>query len=353
MGIALNFQLEQRLPNDSYDGAVRLASLLSTFYASGNGAEDMQNVIAKLRSTVYQRGTARELLLVDLIGAVVHTRLSNSTWSTLPKYSALQEQVWAPILRKESFIRQPWPAQQQPGERGLYRGTSAVVQLPTSAGKTRALDLIIRGAFYSGRTSLASVVAPFRALCEEIRQSLTRAFSGESINVDELSDVQQADFELKSFLSRRQVLVMTPEKCLYLLRHSPEIAERLGMLIYDEGRGFINGRRGVTYELLLTSLKGAVPSSTQTILVSAVLNNAQAIADWLLGAGATVVSGTNLLPTTRALAFVSWLDLLGRLEFTEPSNPDSGEFFLPRIIEQGTLERFPRERTDPGLSREG
>ena len=44
--------------------------------------------------------------------------------------------------------------------------------MPTSAGKTRSVDLILRGAFYSNRTSLAMVVAPFRALCEEIRQSL-------------------------------------------------------------------------------------------------------------------------------------------------------------------------------------
>jgi Superfamily II helicase len=90
------------------------------------------------------------------------------------------------------------------------------------------------------------VVAPFRALCEEIRQSLFAAFSGEGINVDELSDVQQDDFNLEAFLSRRQVLVMTPEKCLYPLRHSPEVTDTLGLLIFDEGHQFDSGSRGVT-----------------------------------------------------------------------------------------------------------
>ncbi|HEY4780249.1 MAG TPA: DEAD/DEAH box helicase [Chthoniobacterales bacterium] len=118
--------------------------------------------------------------------------------------------------------------------------------MPTSAGKTRSVDLILRGAFYSNRTSLAMVVTPFRALCEEIRQSLFAAFSGEGINVDELSDVQQDDFDLEAFLSRRQVLVMTPEKCLYLLRHSPEVTDTLGLLIFDEGHQFDSGSRGVT-----------------------------------------------------------------------------------------------------------
>ncbi len=186
-------------------------------------------------------------------------------------------------------------------------------------------------------------MAPFRALCEEIRQSLLRAFSGEDISVDELTDVQQADFAIDDFLSGRQVLVMTPEKCLYLLRHNPEITGTLGLIIYNEGHQFDSGRRGVTYELLLASLKSAISQGTQTILVSAVLNNAQAIADWLLGTGAAVVSGTNLLPMSRTLAFVSWLDRLGRLEFADPANPDIGEFFLPRIIESQTLENFPRE----------
>src|ERR1700731_3664024 len=104
--------------------------------------------------------------------------------------------------------------------------------MPTSAGKTRSVDLILRGAFYSNRTSLAMVVAPFRALCEEIRQSLFAAFSGEGINVDELSDVQQDDFDLEAFL--------------YLLRHSPEVTDTLGLLIFDEGHQFDSGSRGVT-----------------------------------------------------------------------------------------------------------
>jgi POLQ-like helicase len=341
-----NFQSQPNLEPTRYRGALQVASLLSEFYLTGAGEEDVLAAARDLRQDVYPAGTPRELLLADLIAAVVLTRHANSTWYTLPRYSELQRDIWTPILQKESFIRELWPAQHLLGDRGLYRGTSAVVQMPTSAGKTRAVDLIIRGAFYSGRTSLAIIVAPFRALCEEIRQALLRTFNNEAISVDELTDVQQADFDLEIFLSRHQVLVMTPEKCLYLLRHSPEITETLGLIVYDEGHQFDSGRRGVTYELLLTSLKASVTADTQTVLVSAVLNNAQAIADWLLGAGAPVVSGTNLLPMSRALAFASWLDPLGRLEFADPTDPEISEFFLPRIIEQQTLQRLGRERID-------
>jgi hypothetical protein len=40
--------------------------------------------------------------------------------------------------------------------------------------------------------------------------------------------------------------VMTPEKCLYPLRHSPEVTDTLGLLIFDEGHQFDSGSRGVT-----------------------------------------------------------------------------------------------------------
>lgn len=328
-----------------YDEAREVASLMSSFSSSGANSGDLLAAIANLRRVVYDNGFAKELLFSDLIGAVAHKRHSNSTWSTLPRYSQLDTSIWAPALQQESYIHELWPAQRLLGEQGVYFGKSAVVQMPTSAGKTRAVDLIIRSAFYSGRTSLAIIVAPFRALCEEIRQSLSRAFSTDNISVEQLSDVQQPDFDLGMLLSGRKVLVMTPEKCLYLLRHNPELTEELGLVVYDEGHQFDTGRRGVTYELLLTSLKGAVSKDTQTVLISAVLNNAQVIADWLLGSGGLVVSGTDLLPTTRSLAFASWLDQLGRLEFAEATNPDNAEFFVPRVIQQETLGSFPREKT--------
>jgi hypothetical protein len=337
-----DFATLTRLPEDGFVEEIQVATDLARFSMSGERAGNLIESARRLRQTVYHEGTARQLLLSDLVGAVVRVRTSNSTWATLPSYSGVEARTWVPILQKSNFIRELWPAQRLLGDRGLYRGGSAVIQLPASAGKTRSVDLIIRGAVDSGRTSLAIVVAPFRALSEEIRQSLLKAFEGETVNVNELTDVQQNDFEIDTFLSRQQVLVMTPEKCLYVLRQNPELADTLGLLIYVQGHQFDSGRRGVTYELLLTSLRAAVRPGTQTVLVSAVLNNAQAIADWLLGANGAVVSRARLLPTSRALAFVSWRER--RLEFTDPSDPEIGEFFVPRIIEQEHQALFGRER---------
>jgi cytochrome c biogenesis factor len=56
------------------------------------------------------------------------------------------------------------------GKEGIFSGQSAVIQMPTSAGKTKSTEIIIRSAFMSQRTKIAVVVAPFKALCHEIER---------------------------------------------------------------------------------------------------------------------------------------------------------------------------------------
>jgi len=317
---------------------------LSDFFENGEGEEYLRETILGLRRSAYDNGSARELLFADVICAIIERRLQNSTWRCLPSYSHLSIDQWQNVLRRESFIRELWPAQHLLGQNGIFRGRSAVVQMPTSAGKTKATEIIIRSAFLANRTSLAVVVAPFRALCHEIRNSLLEAFDDEYATVDELSDVLQPDFQIGEFLDTRQVLVVTPEKLLYVLRSAPELAENIGLLVYDEGHQFDSGTRGITYELLLTSLKSMVPEGVQTVLISAVISNASAIGQWLNGEDSEVVQGSSLSPTYRTVAFASWLDQRGRLEFVTQEAPEDNQFFVPRIIEQQELRLRGKER---------
>jgi len=204
---------------------------LTRFFKNGSGKDNLFGNAKHLRQTAYDNGTPRQLLFADVICAVVKKRFENSTWYCLPRYSGLSTDQWLYALQKKHFIRELWPAQHLLGKQGVFRGKSAVVQMPTSAGKTKATEIIIRSAFLANRTSLAIIVAPFRALCHEIRNSFVEAFHNESVNVDELSDVLQEDFEIAALLGRKQVLVVTPEKLIYVLRHTPELAEHIGLLI--------------------------------------------------------------------------------------------------------------------------
>src|SRR5207253_7449587 len=115
-------------------------------------------------------------------------------------------------------------------------------------------------------------------------------------------------------------------------RRAPQLAKQIGLIIYDEGHQFDGLTRGPTYELLLTSLRMTLPVATQVILISAVIGNARAVAEWLIGDREAVIDGEGLLPTTKSIAFSSWAVQRGQLWYVDPLDPDETEYFVPRLI---------------------
>lgn len=324
----------------------RLLDALGRFFRFEGEAAEVEARCNELRANFYAFGSPRELLYADLAGAICAHKLRNAARTILPTASGLTAELWRPALAKAHFPIEFWPAQQRIAEADLLAGRSAVIQMPTSAGKTRATELIIRAAFLSRRASLAVIVAPYRSLCHDIRSDLSNAFAGEAIRLDEASDAYQLDVVLETLLTQESVLIVTPEKLLYMLRRAPDLAERIGLVIYDEGHQFDGMARGPTYELLLTSLRMALARDTQIVLISAVIGNAADVAAWLIGDADAVVGGNGLLPTTKSIAFASWQDQRGRLEYVSPLDPDEREFFVPRLIADTPLPLRGRERNE-------
>ncbi|ABX49158.1 DEAD/DEAH box helicase domain protein [Shewanella baltica OS195] len=303
----------------------------------------------------FENGSDRELLLSQILAAVIKKRLNSSTKMLLPRYSGLDWSHWSSVSLKPTFIKEFWPAQKLLGDAGVFSGKSAVVQLPTSAGKTKSAELIIRSSFLSGRASVAVIVAPYRSLCREISTSLSAAFTNEDILVNQLNDVPQIDnFDVELLLQLfgqtdtnttdfPTIIVATPEKLVYLLRHKPELSEVISLVIYDEGHQFDTGSRGVTYELLLTSLKLDLRVGTQHVLISAVLSNAESIGDWLYAGNGTIVNGAEFLSTERSIAFASWIGGRGQFHYVEPFDINKEEFFVPRVMESFDIPKKGRD----------
>jgi len=340
------------IDDDEFSELLRpLIESIANHFLSGTSTDQLFDFTSSLKHSVYQIGDSRDLLLTDIICAVVHKRVSSSSWVNLPQMSGLTTQDWLQSIRKNNFPKELWPSQLLLGNAGVFSGESCLVQMPTSAGKTRSVEMIIRSAFLSARTNVAIIVAPFRALCHEINQSLREAFAGENINVTELSDALQPDYldELEELLGitllhTPTIVVLTPEKFLYILRQTSDVIDNLGLVIYDEGHQFDSGYRGVTYELLLSEIKQLLPETAQTVLISAVINNANEIASWLLGDEPNVITGQDLLPTARSVAFASWLEDRGQMMFYEGNIEQRPDYFVPRIIEQQELELLGKER---------
>ncbi|MGY4408538.1 helicase [Bradyrhizobium sp. LB7.1] len=319
---------------------------VAAYMAGGGSAEDAINEMIGIREEAYHTGDGRELLYADIATALVRKKIANAARTILPDASGLTLQTWLPALRRPAFPRELWPSQQRICVAGVLQGTSAVIQMPTSAGKTRTTELILRSGFLSDRASLAVIVCPFRSLCHDIRGDMARAFAGENVVLNEATDSFQQDLDVEDLWQTRTILIVTPEKLLYLLRRTPDLAQHVGLVIYDEGHQFDSGARGVMYELLLTSLKLSLTEGTQIVLISAVIANARNIAGWLIDDEEAIVDGAGLMPTARRVAFASWQTQLGRLEYVSPLDPDDTEFFVPRVIDRVQLRRLGRELKD-------
>ncbi|MER9570266.1 DEAD/DEAH box helicase [Mesorhizobium opportunistum] len=343
--------------------ANRMLAALRAFYALQGGAEEIRLLCEELKAHAYLAGSARELLYADVVIALVSRKLDGAARTLLPPSSGLDLADWAPALRKGSFPTELWPAQRLLCEQGILSGRSAVIQMPTSAGKTRATEFLIRAHFLAQRSSLVVIVGPFRSLCHDIRSDLVRSFAGEDVLINEISDSYLFDIDLAGARRQNSVFVVTPEKLLYMLRRKPEFAEEVGLVVYDEGHQFDGLTRGPTYELLLASMRISLPTNAQVVLISAVIGNAAEIAGWLVGDETAVVSGSGLLPTARNIAFASWQFERAWLRYVSPADPNADEFFVPRIVESKVLakkgrelkvKRFPergttRSNTDIGL----
>jgi POLQ-like helicase len=328
-----------------------LASLISTYFSSGQGEQEIASQTDAIRRIAYRAASSWDLLQIDIAAALIHLRLRTSSWRNLPQFMNLPEESLASTIRKDGFPKELWPSQMLLGKEGLFQGASGVIQMPTSAGKTRSVEIVLRGALLGRKIRIAIIVAPFRALCHEIATSLRLAFHGEEIKVNELSDALQLDFldEISELFggvssSSQGILILTPEKLLYVLRQRPDLVKNIGLVVYDEGHQFDSDGRGITYELLLTSLKVVLPSTVQIVLISAVIKNAQAVGDWLIGDDVRIVNGSKLLPTARSIAFASWHETLGQVFFYEDRDYTSHDYFVPRVIEQVQLNNERGER---------
>jgi POLQ-like helicase len=347
-----NYNVEILLSNKDQNNIIQL---VKKYFLLGLDFDSLE--LQNFRENMYDYGTARELFFADIIVALILSKMNNSLLKLLPQYTDIDREKWKSVMLTTNFIKELWPAQKRLGMNDIYRGRSAVIQLPTSAGKTKAVSLIIQSAFLANRSRLIIIVAPFRALCREISTDLSKDFyADKSITINEISDVLQFDEQtiellgLEELLNQKTILVVTPEKLIYLFRQCPELIHSIGVLIFDEGHLFDDPSRGAVYELLVSTIISYVKSDIQKILISAVISNAEQINEWLNGDNGTVISSNSIQASEKSIAYFDWRTVgkteYGYLYFIDPLNNSKEEFYVPRVVEIVKLNRLPRERSD-------
>lgn len=293
----------------------------------------IQEVIENKIKKAYQSDNEIEAFFSDIACAVVKVALSYSARELLPNYSEVEKEKWSEYFNQKNSIKMIWPAQKLIGEKGFLRGKSGIVQLPTGVGKTKSIELMIRSLFLSERGKIALVVAPLRALCNEITDDMRNAFDN-SINVNQFSDLLEEDFgSIFDQIVEKTILICTPEKLMFIMHHRIDLLSNIDLFVFDEGHLFDDMSRGAMYELLIEKIKSNLSPFQQIVLLSAVLPNADEILEWVAGNDGVLAYDEKIKSTPKVIGFASELE---EVHYYSDSFSEE-DFYIPRAIKRREL----------------
>lgn len=135
------------------------------------------------------------------------------------------------IIRLAHFRPYLWPNHKKIIEEYKYLefGVSAVLGLPTGAGKTTLSQIKASTHLLNGHKIL--YLAPTHALVRQVTNDWRKIFPNKNIQNSFLFDWEYAETENSKL---PHITVMTPERCLSLLTISPEAFSEVGLIIMDE-----------------------------------------------------------------------------------------------------------------------
>ena len=152
---------------------------------------------------------------------------------------------------------------------------SSVITYPTGAGKTTLSELKIASCLLADKRVIYLV--PTHALENQVNNSLNKLT--ERINIF----IQNRDAEFSWFEEEEKdntIMVMTPERCLALLRLNPEKLNNVGLIVFDEFH-LVNGnsdnKRANDAMTLVVELLDIIPKA-DFFFVSAMVRNGADIA---------------------------------------------------------------------------
>lgn len=212
-------------------------------------------------------------------------------------------------LVKSLVDRQPstwefFPSQIEAIHKGLLdNNDSYAMQMPTGAGKTTLCETLLYWHLKTHPADAAILLVPYRSLASELRGTLVRrlnkmglasrcAYGGTVPTGDEIHGLGQV-----------RAMIATPESLSGILSADLAFAQRVSLVICDEGHLLDGGGRGIGLELLLARMKSRAQIPPRFVFVSAIVPNIEEINSWLGGNDQTVIR-SNYRPAIAEYAFL-------------------------------------------------
>lgn len=337
--LLLNKECPISLHEENY---IQYFNAVSNHFIQGAPEKVIYNSLDILREQVYQSQDVFGITYIDLLYGISICAIKHSAWILLPKYSEIDMELWKEYLLEDKSIKLLWPAQKIILETGVLKGQNIVVPLPTGVGKTKSIELLLRSVFMNAGTCVAVIIAPLRALCNEITSDLSVALNSKAV-INQFTDTAQEDFNLELLINTKYIFICTPEKFSYILRHEPEFIEAIRLFIFDEAHLFDDDTRGAQYELLVSEIARSRRKDSQMVLFSAVLSNANQIGDWLFHSNDATINYSLVKSTEKTIGFLS-SDYT--LHYYEKDEMSKESFYVPKSIKTVQLKLRPKEHKE-------
>ncbi|MCZ2845537.1 MAG: DEAD/DEAH box helicase [Candidatus Bathyarchaeota archaeon] len=173
-----------------------------------------------------------------------------------------------------------YPPQIESMKVGVLEGKNLVLASPTASGKTLVAELcILKKIIEKGGTAV--YLTPLKALASEKYFDLKKYAGLKGIEGKIKIAISTGDYDSSDeWLGKYNIIVCTNEKVDSLLRHEARWIQNLKVIVVDEAHLLIDPERGPTLEIALTKLKILNPKA-QILLLSATIQNAEEIAEWI------------------------------------------------------------------------
>lgn len=315
------------------------------FYISGNqqALEDAKFLLRNLKEIAELEEDAGIWWVIRLLLLISNGFSEASVWNVLPKYFNIENVQVKNYLRSLVYMQprghyELFITQRAALEQVINNEFGCVVSIPTSSGKTRIAEIAILHSIQSNPNGKILYVAPFRSLAFEIENSLEKVFQSSDIVVSHLyggslfSKLDELNF------IEAQVIIATPEKAKALFRANNDIINDVTLTILDEGHLLGADKRLVMNEIFYEELRFHMKQNGgRFLLLSAVLPNAQDLAQWLTDNDEAIFKNS-WRPSDERLGILEWRNNNVSLNWESQDHERSS--FNPYFITSEEVSRY-------------
>ncbi|MGE0269113.1 MAG: DEAD/DEAH box helicase [Candidatus Omnitrophota bacterium] len=246
-------------------------------------------------------------------------------------------------------IQDLYPPQSQAIQKGILKGKSLLMAVPTAAGKTLIAELCMVHSILENN-GRCLYIAPLKALASEKYNDFKKKY--EHLGIRAGLAIGDNDTPNRQ-LNRYNIVIATAEKVDSLMRSKAKwLVDDLTVVVLDEIHFINDGSRGPTMEILTARIKELNPD-IQILALSATISNADEMAQWL---GANLVTSKwRPIPLKEGVYFNGQIDFgdSANRVITEEAPDDVSKLTLDTLRAKGQVLIFVgSRRSAQSVSRE-